>query len=330
MIIKHIPIKHRPGNSARVIDYIASDKGRIKDYREQSVFRNLLKTDLASIREAFEVNYNDFAIKLPNGNEGMHIALSMNPLDRDKISMEMMDDIANTYIDRVFPDAIVFGAHHISQDTSNLHTHLYVSGNKFMSKSGTRISTKELRDSHQFMLDYLKEKYPELSQGIDMDRWGEKHHSEGAYYAKSHHPDQLLEKEQLAEQLQDIFRSCESTKEFYEKLDALDFDTYEHKGETKGVFWNDRGTVKKMRFERLGIDKSIFKELDQQHERLKELEDLRSEAYDPEIETSEIIEAETEVMEDDQDEMQIEEMEDQQQVEVEQELPPQEINMQEM
>ncbi len=274
MIIKHVPVKRGTGTVGRVINYVAKDKGRIEDYRNQGVFHNLLSTDLESIEKEFEQNYEEYAVKRSNGNKAIHCILSLNPLDRKHASISMMDDLVRTYLDRAFPKALAFATHHMEQE--HWHSHVLVSANKVMSKEGTRLSKQDLKDIHQYMLDYMQQKYPQLTQGVDMASWGKRLKSEKAYYQRKRHPETTLTKDILAENVQRVFRASQSSKDFHQRLAEAGYRTYLHKGEVKGVFWQHEDAQKKMRFSRLGIDDNARSALDKQNVRLQELETLRS------------------------------------------------------
>lgn len=279
MIIKLLPVKNKTGAIGRVLEYIASDKGRITEYRNQGIFHNLLETNLPAIENEFEQNYKEYAVQRSNGNVAMHVVLSLSPIDRDKASIELMDDLVQTYIQRAFPNALAFAAHHKEQE--HWHSHVLVSSNQVMRKEGTRLSKKDLKDIQQYMLDYMHEKYPRLQTDLDMDKWGQKLGKSNKAYHKEKRG-KVLSKDILTQQIQDVFRQSQSTQEFHQNLKSAGFNTYTYKGETKGIYWNDGEKDKKMRFSRLGIKDMSQKALDIQHERLRELESLRDNTSDRE------------------------------------------------
>lgn len=272
MIIKAIGIKTNT-SVKNVLNYIATDKGRIENYLNQGVFHNLNSTDLEDICQEFITNYDDYARKRSDGNRALHIMLSVNPLDRDKMSIEIMDDIVNHYLKTAYPSALAFGTHHKSQ--SHWHSHLLVSANELMSDKGTRLSKQQLKEVHMKMIDFLREKYPELTIGIDTKNWGKKLHSEREYYHKKRNPGIKLTKDELSQKVQDIFRISSNSQEFYHNLQSEGFEMYNYKDRVQGVYWGEEN--KKMRFSRLGLDFKKIEELDVQSQRLDELDDIRSE-----------------------------------------------------
>ena len=269
MIIKVLPI--RSYNAIQnVVNYIATDKGRIHDHHAQGIFHNLYSTGLREISVQLQTNFADHA-RNRNRTKARHVILSVNPIDRNKVNMDIMDDLINEYINKAFPKAIAFGTHHVNE--KHFHTHLIVSGNELMSRTSTRQTKTELREVHMHMLRYMSERYPQLSIGIDKDNYGRKLHSEKAYYKEKRNPDLQLTRDELSERVKEIFRLSESSEDFRQRLESSDLRTYEHKGRLQGVLWEDEG--KKMRFSRLGIEKHLMEELDKQNERLNELEQLR-------------------------------------------------------
>lgn len=277
MIIKLLPVK-RTGALSSVANYIARDRGRIEDYRNHGIFHNLRHTDLRGLTNDFRENYNDYALKRENGNVAMHVILSVSQLDRDKMDIEKMDDIVHTYIERAYPNALAFGTHHKSQD--HWHSHLLVSANELGSRKGTRLSKQQLREVQEHMLEHIREKHPELTIGVDMNSWGRKLNNERSYYMEKRNPEMQLDKDALAETVQSIFRSSESSHDFYRQLEAAGFSTYNYKERVQGVHFGEDN--RKMRFARLGIEHEQIAALDKQHERLTELEAVRANSKDHE------------------------------------------------
>ena len=70
----------------------------------------------------------------------------------------------------------------------------------------------------------------------------------------------------------------ENTEQFHTALRDEGYVTYERNGEAFGVYYGQEN--RKMRFSRLGLSKDHFQALDQQYERLQELEQLREPGQD--------------------------------------------------
>ena len=270
MIIKVLLLK-TTRSIDRVAHYIASDKGRIGNYRTHSYFQNTLSTDLDKVIAELSDNYTVYAKKRTRGTVARHIILSTSPLDRQHMTSEKMDDIVRKYIEMAFPEAIVFGTQHREQ--KHHHTHLLVSGNDLASSKTTRQSKANLKEVHLGLQRYIHEKYPELSHGIDSKNWGRKLHSEKAYHTRKR-KEVPLDKDTLAAHIQEVFRNSESSKDFQKQLERNGYKLYERNGHIQGIHWG--GENKKMRFARLGIEPSHIQQLDKQNSRLRELEQIRA------------------------------------------------------
>lgn len=270
MIIKILSVKTYNAIE-NLVTYVATDKGRIEDHHRQAIFHNLTHTDIKGISRQLQTNYADFARKRSNANKAVHVILSVNPLDRERMNVEIMDDLVNTYILKAYPNAIVFGTHHRSE--KHWHTHLIASANDVMSKNATRLSKEQLRHVHLEMIRYMREYHPSLTIGINEQAWGKREFSERAYYKGKRNPELKLTREELTERVQGIFRMSENSNQFYENLRKAGFSTYDHKDKVQGVLWDSEG--KKMRFSRLGLNHEVIETLDMQGDRLKELENIR-------------------------------------------------------
>lgn len=270
MIIKILPIKTLEG-VGRLIDYIASDKGKIDEYREQAIFHNVIASSLDKLTWEFRNNYEVFAKKRSNGNKAVHVILSVSPLDRDKITAEKMDGIVNTFLAKAYPNAMAFGTHHKQQ---HWHTHLIVSPNDLMKAKSTRLSKEQLRAVHLELLEHIRENHPDISIGIDEKNWGRKvHDGERAYYQQKRNPEIVMTRDVLSAKVQELFRFSESPNQFYNRLKEEGFETYNLKDQVQGIYWGkDR---KKMRFTRLGIEKKEIEELSIAAKRLEEIEQIR-------------------------------------------------------
>ena len=132
-----------------------------------------------------------------------------------------------------------------------------------------------MKQVHMNMLDYMERVYPNLTIGVNREAYGQKQFSEKEYYMKARNKETLLDKDKLSKAVQDLFRISESSSHFKELLQNSGYTTYDRKGRLQGVFGLFGGERKKLRFSRLGIQRSFLEELDKQRERINELEELR-------------------------------------------------------
>lgn len=272
MIIKILPLKKK-SSITRVVNYIASDKDRIADYRQEGIFHNINQIELEDIMIAFHDNYDQYAKKRSNGNRALHVILSISPLDRHRMNADIMHEVMQTYLEKAYAKALAFSAIHQSQE--HWHVHAIVSSNEIMSEKSTRQSKSRLKEIHKCMIEHIRAKHPQLETSIDLKNWGKKKsENERTYYQKKRNPTQLLTKEILAQKVQELFRVSDSEKDFYLKLHRAGLSLYNYKDRVQGVILEVE-TKKKIRFARLGIEPKMIQELSQQNTRLKQLEKLK-------------------------------------------------------
>lgn len=271
MIVKVIG---RKGFSAieKSIRYVCSDHGNIADHREVSLYHNCRDTDVEGLVTEFENHYDRYAVKRKGRNSLQHIILSYSPADREKMDLDMMDDLARTYIQQAIPHSKSFAVHHTSKDVGHLHTHIVCAANQYRDRKAVWFSKKELMENLRFMQQYQLGRYPELEQSqVNMKCYGQKLHSEPAYYKKKRNNIEL-EIERLEHVVKHLFRTSASSQDFLSKLNEKGLMTYQYRNKTNGVLL---GNGRKIRFNRLGVSRSDIKSLDKQDRRLKELEKIR-------------------------------------------------------
>lgn len=265
MILKIKGIKSFAG-LLRTIKYIASDRGAIEDYRAQSIFHNLLSTELNDMHTEITQNFKLFGRDRQGRNRGgQHVILSTSVLDRDNMNSDKMLDLMNRFIEIAFPDAMSFGSVHGGK---TIHGHLVVSPNNLLDKDGTRLTKSRLRDVFQKISNYCKQRYPELENSLafDMANWGKKlGTSEREYYQKKRNPQVVLSKDQLAKQIQSLFRLSNSKDDFLIRASER-FKLYDYKGEAFGILTRGR----KYRFSRLGLKPEHFVSLEAEQSRIQE------------------------------------------------------------
>ena len=165
MIIKILGVKNKShGAVGRVLNYIREDKGRINISDGQSMYHNLMYTKLDLVAKEFEDNYQNFANVRSNGNICIHVVISHSPLNNDKLTQEMMDEIVQEFLQHNYPDTLAYANHHYSEQ--NLHSHILIGANNIRSNDSTRLSKTQLRDMHEHMREFVHERYPELNEGI--------------------------------------------------------------------------------------------------------------------------------------------------------------------
>lgn len=278
MIIKPIRIG---SNSAKVIEgvlnYVGTDRNRIKT-DEHALYFNIHPNSREELAKEFKRNYDDFATP-QNRTPIRHIIFSPNPASRPHMTHEIMDDLMREYLRQNFPNSMAYGQQHVE---GKWHGHIVLSGNDLCSQKSTRMSKKELHQAYFNLLKYMEEKYPQLEIGIDLENYGKRLHSEKEYYKRKRNPNLNLTRDELSKTVSGLFKLSENSKDFKKRLTDMGLKTYDYQGKLMGVFFGDDN--RKMRFSRLGISKELFKELDKQDDRLKELEQLRDDNDEREVE----------------------------------------------
>src|SRR5688572_28504463 len=93
-----------------------------------------------------------------------HVIISFHANDREKLSQEILQDIAQKYIDLSADAALVVAVPHFEKD--HLHVHLAISGVDCFEGKSLRMSKADFADTKEKLQDYQREKYPELEHSI--------------------------------------------------------------------------------------------------------------------------------------------------------------------
>lgn len=93
-----------------------------------------------------------------------HDIISLSSYDKDRITEEILNDLARKYLELRAPEAKAFA---LSQfNTENPHIHLVISANKVESSEKMHISNKEFFSIRREMDRYLEQTYPELKNSL--------------------------------------------------------------------------------------------------------------------------------------------------------------------
>jgi hypothetical protein len=170
MIIKSKGHQKKSGIFRFLINYVFSDKGKANEENSFSFFHNVLSRDVNSISQEFLENDN-FRKQRSNGLALHHIIISFSPEDSEHISVDVLHDLIQKFIQLRGNEGLYFGRLHSSEE--HQHVHLIMSANKYLSGQSMRVSKDEFQRIHQELEVYQREKYPEISRSIvklDFDR----------------------------------------------------------------------------------------------------------------------------------------------------------------
>ncbi len=256
------------------------------DENDLMIAHNLPSFDLKSMISAYLTN--DHYRKSPARVKWYHEILSFSPSDKEKITQDMLNDIARKYINARNPSALCFAVAHTSE--AHQHLHFCFSGTEFRSRNTLRMDDGVFQNLREGMEHYQMERFPELedsivylekektkTRAVSRDRNARK---ERAFQAKKRLGKKKTEKESLSEVLRQVFNESKGRSSFYENLEAAGYELSERNGVINGI-----QAKRKYRFATLGVSKEMFQTLDQWDQRNQEIMALNSSAgINPELE----------------------------------------------
>lgn len=230
---------------------------------QRAVFHNLRATDddLPAIEREFvndcrNVQYRRDGVML------FHEIISVAENDRDKVTEQMLNDLAKHYLRFRAPDAKAYAKAQF--DTDNPHIHILISANRINSHTKLRLSKFDFGSAKRNLEKFQREKYPELSHSIvfgktprqmtdkgpeklvkTQSEWERERRlkQEGRY--------QPSEKEQIRDKLLTALHTARSEAELWQHFKTNGFEPY-IRGKTAGV--KDLSTGKNYRLKTLGLD----------------------------------------------------------------------------
>lgn len=244
----------------QLVQYILTDKGRIKDPFDSFVLlQNIPTLDPSQMHKAFVTN--DLYRKQRTGGTALyHDQIAIHPKDKAEVTDEMLKDLLLTYIElRGAQQALVIGKAH----THGPHPHLHVmlSANEVKSDTSLRMSRAEFDELRTTFEQYQVEHYPQLSHSISHldkakkprdflaeDRNGS---HERQFQAERRSGAASLQKTKLKEVLERVFEKDKRLSEVEKELQLAGIGWYKFRGNFRGVKY--RGRV--YRFDRLGLSK---------------------------------------------------------------------------
>lgn len=190
-----------------------------------------------------------------NGVVLYHEILSFNTLDSQKITPEILIDIAQEYLVLRANTALAYAVPHF--EGSNPHIHIVISANRYKSNEKIRVSKWEFKQIKQKIEQYQREKYPELEHSrVDHTGKGKIRKGRGEREKERRHRKEQgkkpSKKEMLSQEVEKKLFQASSLPEF-EDLLMKEGDTLYQRGKTQGIIQKETG--KKHRFTTLGVQK---------------------------------------------------------------------------
>jgi hypothetical protein len=216
--------------------------------------------------------------KRKNGVVLYHEILSYSPKDTKKLNLEILEDIAQKFIELRGDRALCLAKPHIENE--NIHIHFCFSGTEYHSAKVLRLDNKTFKQLRIDIEQYQQEKYPELSDSIVyLNKWQKEQVVEQEEVTLSDPEFQLKkrtgnqsDKEQINELVQLSFQKSSSRDDFFQKLIQQGLDLYKYRNKVNGLLWNGR----KYRFRTLNISEKQLVQLQKGSDRMSELQRIMS------------------------------------------------------
>lgn len=206
-----------------------------------------------------------------------NIHLVMDVLSFDKRSTPFLNNsklkqIARKYITLRAPKAISIAVVH--HDKSHTHIHILFSAIEYRSGKSIRISKSQFKAIKLEMEQYQKDNFPELAHSkINHNPLPEKKRTPNITQAEK----QILlkgatsEKQSVLKILETAYKKAKSKEDFYLLAQEMNLNLYTRNGQIVGVH-----TSRKYRFKTLGYSPEIIELLEQNLNKNKRLEILKS------------------------------------------------------
>jgi hypothetical protein len=271
MIIKSLSRKTKSYH--QLIDYLFHEKD-VTDGPDKKflVLRNVMKGNTHDIVRQFELIERGRIINRKNSNRLYHEIISFDVRDSDKLSEDVLVDIANEYIDRRTPyGQTAVMAHH---EKEHIHLHFCISGVDLTGNANS-MSKAQFTKLKQELQEIQIEKYGLTHSVVDH---GSKERTLSDKEVKyKNRTGSLTKKEIMIDKLKNIYMNSISRQDFIAKLSSEGLEVYSRGGKATGVIFEG----KKHRFSTLGFEDKL-QALDERELRLNELQDIRQPKIDRE------------------------------------------------
>lgn len=247
MFVNTITWPHR--GFGQLAAYITKERGTEEDYGLE-VFHNVWASDdLQEITRQFAEN--DAFRPRRKGQTGLvHEILSFSGDDRERITPEIIRDVAERWLQERSPRGLAYGCVH--QDRAHLHLHLMISANEYRSERSTRLDLKDFYRLRREIEFYTREQYPEeLAHSVAYTGWMDtpKH--------------ERITKERAADILSETLAQSRDIDQVNAALAEHGLEVYWYRDRPAGI----RQDGRKFRWSRLGIEPPAFEYPDPDLER---------------------------------------------------------------
>lgn len=252
MILKILP-RHQVTAFKSLINYILNHE-KTGEYSPVLITHNLRGDNKEEYIQEFYENEAYRSRRRKNTTYLYHEITSISSEDSNKVTPEILQDLAKKYIELRGKDALYLGFAHY--DKEHVHIHFATSGLKYRQNKAHRLSREQLHSLKIEFQRYHQEKYPELDKSICEHGAGREYLTNKEYQYKARTNKSLI-KEEVTKTVRECFNKAKTHNEFLELLTEANMPHYERKGTANGVFVDGR----KYRFSRLGIEKHELERL---------------------------------------------------------------------
>ncbi len=229
--------------------------------------------NLERIEREFLEN-NCFCPARKNGVRLYHEILSFSDQDGDRLTPDILCDIAYKYLEMRAVGALAYAKVHL--DTDCPHIHVIISGNLIKSGKKLRISRGRFRSIKKALERYQVKKYPELTHSVVAHGEAREPRRTAGERERSRRLNKerkksRSKKEIVHDQVLECLCAC-SEQDFLKSLDEACFEFY-LRGKTAGVL--ELSTGKKYRIKTLGLQEAYRKAQERWERSIERTEEMR-------------------------------------------------------
>lgn len=274
MIYKTLRWKGKGGWS-KLIQYVLTERDKYHEEGNFTIYHNIRKPQIEQAIYDFTENDTYRTSKRKDAIIAYHEVLTFSDLDKDKITIDMLYEIAQYFISIRGNEALCIAKPHF--DTDNPHIHFVFSANKLRTNDLLRMDNKVFREIQCKIEEFQLKNFPELTNSIVYLNKPKNRKQDKKKSDKNQRSQRELElkkrgiktqKELVTEKIVNALQKSSNIEEFYCKLQNEGLENYKYRNKTKGILFEGR----KYRFSTLGLEQDIKQKLEF---RLRELEKLQ-------------------------------------------------------
>lgn len=260
------------------IEYIMSDKGRIDENNTFTISHNLKSIDTHEMIQEFVEN-DQYRKTRKRGVVMYSDTLSFHPDDKDKLSLDILEEIAQKYIELRCKNALCIAKPHI--DNKNVHIHFCFSGVEYKSSTTLRINNQQFK-SIRIEMEEFQQKFPEIKSSIVyLNKWQKDRLMEQSTDKQSNKEFQLKkrtgkpsQKDLIRVLVHTCYKQSFSKDDFFKRLIAQGLELYKYRNKINGLK-DKKGN--KHRFSSLSLGNRELALLEKNADRMLELQAIKSE-----------------------------------------------------